>query len=104
MSALGIVTYLFAAGIAVIVVTGVLRLGWRLHGHWRIRRAGPRKLLASRHRIWREPSFAESADLRYGPGGPDTVPVAPFRFVEEHLTGSQPCVAGRDARDRVWRV
>jgi hypothetical protein len=104
MSALRIAVYLFAAGIAVIVVTGVLRLGWRVHSHWRIRRAGPRRLLATRHRIWREPSLAESADLRYGPGGADGVPAAPFRFVEEHLTGSQPCVAVRDARGRLWRV
>jgi len=104
MSALRIAAYLLAAGLSVIVVTGMLRLGWRLHGHWRIRRAGPRRLLATRHRIWPEPSLAESADLRYGPGGADGVPVPPFRFVEEHLAGSQPCVAVRDARDRLWRV
>jgi hypothetical protein len=30
--------------------------------------------------------------------------VPPFRFVEEHTIGSQPCVGVRDARDRLWRV
>jgi hypothetical protein len=61
-------------------------------------------LLATRHRLWREPSADDLKDLRYGPGGADGVPVAPFRFVQEHLQGSQPCVAVRDARDRLWRV
>ena len=32
------------------------------------------------------------------------MPAPPFRFVEEHFTGSQPCVAVRDAKDRLWRV
>ena len=104
MSVLRLALYLLAAGIAGVTVTAMLRLGWRLHGHWKIRQAGPRRLLASRHRIWREPSLAESGELRYGPGGPESVPLAPFRFVEEHLNGSQPCVAVRDARDRLWRV
>jgi hypothetical protein len=77
---------------------------WRLRGQWRIRRAGPRQLQAIRHRIWREPTPAEAADLRYGPGGQNGVPQPPFHFVEEHFTGSQPCVAVRDARNRLWRV
>jgi hypothetical protein len=104
MSALRLAVYLLAAGVGVIVVSALLRVGWRLHSEWKIRRAAPRHLLATRHRIWREPSLAESRELRYGPGGPDGVPLAPFRFVEEHLTGSQPCVGVRDARDRLWRV
>ena len=77
---------------------------WYVHGRWKIRRAGPRRLRATRHRIWREPTAAESTDLRFGPGGESGAPVAPFTFVEEHLTGSQPCVAVRDARRRLWRV
>lgn len=96
--------YIVVVVIGALVAVTLVRLTWRLHGQWKIRRAGPRRLLATRHRIWREPSLAESTDLRYGPGGPDGVPVPPFRFVEEHLTGSQPCVAVRDARDRLWRV
>jgi hypothetical protein len=77
---------------------------WNVRGRWKIRRAGPRRLQAIRHRIWREPSSADANDLRFGPGGPDGAPAPPFRFVEEHLAGSQPCVAVRDARERLWRV
>ena len=93
---------LAAAGIAVGVwaIYGI----WGLLGTWRIRQAGPRRLRARRHRIWREPSPEDAADLRFGPGGRDGRPRPPYRFVEEHLAGSQPCVAVRDARDRLWRV
>ncbi len=82
----------------------LIHLKWRLHGQWRIRRAGPRRLGAIRHRLWREPHTADLSDLRYGPGGQQGVPAPPFAFVEEHLTGSQPCVAVRDAHGRLWRV
>ena len=77
---------------------------WHVRGQWKIRRAGPRRLYAIRHRIWREPSLAEAMDLRYGPGGANGVPAPPFRFVEEHSSGSQPCVSVSDARNRLWRV
>jgi hypothetical protein len=88
---------------SVAVVAGVFVV-WHLRGRWRIRRAGPRRLVAIRHRIWREPAPVEATDLRFGPGGAEGRPVPPFRFVEEHLTGSQPCVGVRDAHDRLWRV
>jgi len=90
------------AGIA--TASMLLHFVWRVHGQWRIRRAGPRRLVATRHRIWRHPSDSDLADLRFGPGGAKGVPVPPFAFVEEHLAGSQPCVAVRDARQRLWRV
>ena len=32
------------------------------------------------------------------------MPAPPFTFVQEHLTGSQPCVGLRDARGRLWRA
>ena len=93
---------LAAAGSA--AVFGAVHLVWHVRGTWKIRRAGPRRLVAVRHRLWREPSLADATDLRFGPGGAGGVPVPPFRFVEEHLTGSQPCVAVRDGRDRLWRA
>jgi hypothetical protein len=77
---------------------------WRAIGLYRIRRAGPRPLSASRHRIWRDPGDVAGLDMTGGPGGPDGAPAAPFRFIEEHLTGSQPCVSVRDGRGRRWRV
>jgi hypothetical protein len=89
---------------SVVAVSVLLRVVWRVHGQWRIRRAGPRTLIATRHRLWREPSRRDLTDLRYGPGGADSLPVAPFAYMEEHLAGSQPCVAVRDARGRLWRV
>ena len=93
---------LVAAGSATAV--GAVFLVWHLRGRWRIRRAGPRRLIAIRHRVWREPTRADATDLRFGPGGADGVPVPPFRFVEEHSTGSHPCIGVRDARERLWRV
>jgi hypothetical protein len=104
VSVFRLVTYLIVSGLLIVSISALVRLTWRLHGQWKIRRAGPRRLLATRHRIWHEPSLAESSDLRYGPGGPGGVPEPPFRFVEELTTGSQPCIAVRDARDRLWRV
>jgi hypothetical protein len=94
---------ILAAAVTVATVWTVY-LVWHLRGQWKIRRAGPRRLVAIRHRLWREPSLADASDLRFGPGGADGVPVPPFRFVEEHFTGSQPCVGVRDGRDRLWRV
>jgi hypothetical protein len=92
-----------AAGVLALLVV-LVHLTWTVHGRWRIRQAGPRRLWATRHRIWREPCAADLSDLRYGPGGRDGVPEPPFVFVEEHLIGSQPCVAVRDGRGRLWRV
>ena len=51
---------------------------------YRIRRAGPRPLRASRHRIWRDPGEVEPLDLAGGPGGRDGAPVPPFTFLKEH--------------------
>ena len=96
--------YIAIAAASVVGGTVAVFLVWHLRGRWRIRRAGPRHLVAIRHRLWREPTLRDAADLRFGPGGASGVPVPPFHFVEEHLTGSQPCVSVRDGRDRLWRV
>ena len=96
--------YVLLGVVGAVVTVIIVHLVWRIRGQWRIRRAGPRLLLATRHRIWREPTSSDLTDLRYGPGGPDGVPLPPFVFVREHSSGSQPCVAVRDARTRLWRV
>jgi hypothetical protein len=96
--------YAALAGAGTVAAVWSVYLVWHLRGRWKIRRAGPRRLIAIRHRIWREPTLADATDLRFGPGGAAGAPVPPYRFVEEHLAGSQPCVAVRDARDRLWRV
>src|SRR5436190_900345 len=82
----------------------IVRLTWYVASQWQIRRAGPRRLLATRHRIWHHPEPTAEEALRYGPGGRDGVPAPPFQFVEELFGGSQPCVAVRDAHSRLWRV
>ena len=88
----------------VLVIAGSVRLGARALASYRIARAGPRPLFGVRHRLWREPHEVERLDLAAGPGGPDGAPRPPFQFVEEHLTGSQPCVSVLDGRGRRWRV
>lgn len=81
-----------------------LRLFWRAVGYYKVRRAGPRPLFGVRHRLWRDPGVVEQLDLVAGPGGPELSPLAPFRFIEEHSAGSQPCVSVRDGNGRRWRV
>jgi hypothetical protein len=93
-----------AAAVTISVGFFAMHLGWRARGVYLIRRAGPRRLRATAHLIWREPGRVEALDLAHGPGSAASEPRAPFRFVEEHLTGSQPCVSVTDARGRVWRV
>ena len=98
------VAYVLASCIGAYIVYRVVYLVWRLDGMRRIRRAGPRRIWATTERIWHEPTSADLSDLRFGPGGEAGCPVPPFRFVEEHTSGSWPCVAVRDSADRLWRV
>jgi hypothetical protein len=94
-----------ASGLAgTVAAAALVRVIWRVRSEMRLRRAGPRRLLAPRHRLWRDTGPAQLDDLRFGPGGAASVPAPPFQFVQEHFTGSQPCVAVRDSRDRLWRV
>ncbi len=81
-----------------------LRAFWRLRSELYLRRAGERPLHSRRAVIWRDPGAVERLDLAAGPGGRDGAPQAPFRFVEEHSSGSRPCVSAIDARGRRWRI
>lgn len=95
---------------ALIVGAGIVGGTYVVYGAWqaisafRVRRAGPRPLRPARHVLWRDPGDVASLDLAAGPGGAAGRPAAPFRFHEEHLGGSQPCVSVTDARGRRWRV
>jgi hypothetical protein len=97
---------LYAALVAVgtLAAVAVVQLLWRAQGMYLIYRAGPRHLRASQHVLWRDPGAVEKLNMADGPGGRDGAPVAPFRFIEEHGTGSQPCVSVFDAKNRRWRV
>ena len=85
-------------------VATILKLYWKGAGLYRIRRAGPRRLTAERHRLWRDPDRRGLVDLAGGPGGAEGRPLPPFTFLEEHDGGTQPCCSVRDARGRRWRV
>jgi hypothetical protein len=104
MNAGTLVIYVLALLLGAIVVTALLRLLWLALGAYRIRRAGPRPLVSPEHHIWRDPGDVTALDLGDGPGGAGGAPGPPFTFLEEHTTGSQPCVSVRDARGRRWRV
>jgi hypothetical protein len=96
--------WVMVAGAAILLTAFVLIPALRTaQGRRMIRRAGPRLLWVRRHLLWRDPRDA-ALDLRFGPGGREGRPEPPFTFVEEHLSGSQPCIAVRDARARLWRV
>ena len=90
--------------LATLAIVVGLRVAWFVQGAYLIRRAGPRPFLATHHTIWRDPGGVESLDLSSGPGGPGGTPVPPFNFIEEHMTGTQPCVSVTDTRGRRWRV
>ena len=96
--------YLMVSAAGVVAGYFIVRFAWYVSSQWKIRRAGPRRLLATRHRLWHHPEPGSSADLRFGPGGREGVPAPPYQFVEEHVAGSQPCIAVRDAQGRLWRV
>ena len=103
MTALDIL--LASLGVVVTLLVGRVALGatWRGIGAYRLWRAGPRDLLARRHRIWRAPD-SRHADPVHGPGDAAQSPTPPFQFIEEHSSGSQPCISVRDARGHRWRV
>jgi hypothetical protein len=104
MSASALLFWVLIAAASVITATIGIRLGWHAAGMYRIRQAGPRRLRDAVHLLWRDPGDARSLDLSHGPGGPDIQPLPPFRFVKEHLSGSQPCVSVLDGRGTRWRV
>lgn len=87
-----------------ILFIACVRVVWRLVGLYLIRQAGPRRLRASRHVLWRDPGVVEDLDLAAGPGGADGRPAPPFIFVEEHGRGTSPSLTVLDARGRRWRV
>jgi hypothetical protein len=89
---------------SIVLGSVVVHLAWQAMGAWRINRAGPRPLASTQHVLWRSPRQGETLDMSGGPGGTDFIPAPPFRLLEEHEGGSQPCVSVEDARGRRWRV
>jgi hypothetical protein len=83
--------------------TGVYAF-WRVQSVVQVWRAPARKLHSVQALIWRDPGDVSHLDLAAGVGGPHGAPQPPFTFLEEHLTGSQPCVSVRDRRGLKWRI
>ena len=104
MSASKLVLIVFWTVVSVFAGIWIVRGFWRLRSEWQRRRAGRPSLRSGRAVLWRDPGPTDQLDLGAGPGGRDGVPLPPFAFVEEHTTGSQPCLSVRDARGRVWRA
>ena len=77
---------------------------WWLASRYKLGTTRERRLRAGRVSLWGDPGEVEHLDFRAGPGGHDGSPAPPFRFVEEHSTGSNPCLSVRDAKNRKWRV
>ena len=94
---------LWIAGAVVAGIAGFYAF-WRVRSMVRVWRAPDRPLHSVQARLWREPGDVSRLDLAGGPGGPDGAPRPPFTYLEEHLTGSQPCVSVRDARGLTWRI
>ncbi|MGH8187989.1 MAG: hypothetical protein ACREUC_15625, partial [Steroidobacteraceae bacterium] len=63
-----LLVYLVSATLIAFAGVALVRIGWRVRSRLKIRRAEPRRLLATRHRIWRDPGVVTRADLRFGPG------------------------------------
>jgi hypothetical protein len=59
---------------------------------------------ASAQMLWKEPQPPSISAWIWGPGGEETAPHPPFRFVKEKLSGTNPKVEVRDAAGRLWTV
>ncbi len=92
---------LFWIAVSLAIGIWVVFAYWRLLSQWKRRREGEPPLQSHHAAIWTDPGDVSRRDLGKGPGTP---PQPPFRFLEEHQTGSQPCVSIRDAGGREWRV
>ena len=99
-----VVWWLLVSVAGAFAVAAILRLYWKSASLYRIRRAGPRRLTAERHRLWRNPLRRRPLDLEGGPGGAAGRPEPPFTFLDEPQGGTQPCCSVRDANGRRWRV
>jgi hypothetical protein len=54
--------------------------------------------------LWHDPGAVERLDLRYAAGGRALAPRAPFQFLKEDDSGTNPKVKVRDAAGREWVV
>ena len=92
------------------VVVSLIIGYWVVRGYWRAKSEVRRHVegeapLRSNHKlIWRKPVAMSPDDVEVGPLGAAGGPMPPFQFIEEHATGSQPCMSVKDRSGRVWRA
>ncbi|HEX8184964.1 MAG TPA: hypothetical protein VF747_09445 [Blastocatellia bacterium] len=86
------------------IVIACIYAVWWVASIYKRRQAGPAPVRTHRNSIWRDPGVVERLDFRNGPGGHDGAPAPPFQFLQEHSSGSNPCLSVRDERGRTWRV
>ena len=54
--------------------------------------------------LWKEPPALSVSDWVSGPGGAETAPLPPFKFLKENLDGTNPKIDVVDAAERTWVV
>lgn len=54
--------------------------------------------------LWRDPGNVAQLDLFWGIGGPDKAPKAPFKFVKEDTSGTNPKIRIEDANGVLWNI
>ena len=54
--------------------------------------------------LWEDPGDISSLDLFWGAGSPEDAPKAPFKFVKEDTSGTNPKIRVTDANGNVWNV
>jgi len=104
MSLSGSLQFLFWAVVSMVAGYWMVKWYWRVRSEITRRAEGEAPIRSSRARIWRDPGHLDAHTLEIGPCGPRGGPQAPFHFIEEHDSGSQPCVSIRDLNARIWRV
>src|SRR5918997_4831775 len=97
-------TILFIAAVGTASGVIVVYLFWWAKSRYQLLTAKERPLRARKVSLWHDPGDVGRLDFGGGYGGRERVPKPPFRFVEEHDTGSNPCMSVHDARDLRWRV
>jgi hypothetical protein len=100
-----VIFWILVAFLGFQVVYALIKVIWRARSEYkrRIRNERP-KIRIDRESIWRDPGDISKLDFANGAGGSDGAPAPPFRFLEEHQTGSSPNVSVQDAKGRRWRV
>jgi hypothetical protein len=97
------IIFIIVVGVSVGVIA--VYLFWWAKSRYKLWAARERPVRARNATLCRDDTGdVERLDFRGGPGGSEGAPAPPFQFIEEHDTGSSPCMSVRDARGRTWRV